>query len=99
MLGVVPDDLVSDDLYAAVEAVAVALDALCAAPHAVAVTAALDQAAAAAALLEPDRTGQVLQLLVGTIERCHRVGRASLPQLQAACRAAEMALQIDPRWV
>jgi hypothetical protein len=56
-------------------------------------------AAAAAALLEPDLTGQVLQLLAGTIERCHRVGRASLPQLQAACRAAEMALQIDPRWV
>jgi hypothetical protein len=95
----VPDDLVSDDLYAAVEAVVVALEALRAAPHSVAVTAALDQAAAAAALLEPDLTGQVLQRLVGTIERCHRVGRASSPQLEAACRAAAVALQINPRCV
>ncbi|QJY51154.1 hypothetical protein [Pseudonocardia broussonetiae] len=88
-----------DDLRAAVEAVAVALDALRAAPGAVAVIGAVDQAAAAVAVLEPDLTGQVLQQLVLTIEHGHRVGLAHSPQLERAYRAAAVALQIDPRWV
>jgi hypothetical protein len=46
MLGVVPFDL-----RAAVEAVAVALDALCAAPDSAAVIGAIDQAGAAMAVL------------------------------------------------
>lgn len=94
MLGVVPDDL-----RAAVEAVAVALAALRAAPGAVAVIGAVDQAGAAVAVLEPDLTRQVLQQLVVTIEHCRRAGLAESPQLEIARRAAAAALQIDLRWV
>jgi hypothetical protein len=52
-----------NDLRAAVEAVAVALDVLHADPGSVAVIGAVDQAAAAVAALGPDRTGLVLQRL------------------------------------
>lgn len=89
----------SDQLRAAVEAVAVALDALRAASTSVAVTAALDQARAAAGALEPDPTGQVLARLVERIEHCHRAGLGHSPQLESACRAAAVALRIDLRWV
>ena len=50
------------------EAVAVALDALCAAPDSAAVIGAIDQAGAAMAVLKPDLTGQDLQQLLVTIE-------------------------------
>jgi hypothetical protein len=89
---------VPDDLRAAVEAVAAALDAFCAAPDSVAVIGAVDQAAAAVAVLEPDLTGEVLRRLVAAIARCHRAGLADSPQLRTARRRAAVALQIDPRW-
>ena len=53
------------------EAVAVALDALCAAPDSAAVIGAINQAGAAMAVLKPDLTGQDLQQLLVTIE--HRL--------------------------
>jgi hypothetical protein len=90
---------VPGDLPAAVEAVAVALDLLRVAPAGVAVIGAVDQAGAAVAVLEPDLTGQVLRRLVVTIGHCHRAGVAESPQLEVACRAAALALQIDLRWV
>lgn len=87
------------ELHKAVEAVAAALDMLGNTPNSVTVTGALDQAAAAVAVLDSDATAAVLQRLVVAIEHCHRAGPARSPQLDAARRRATVVLQNDPRWV
>jgi sulfur transfer complex TusBCD TusB component (DsrH family) len=90
---------VSGHLHAAVEAVAVALDALQAAPAGARVLAAVDQAAAETAALKQDLTAQVLRRMVIEIETCHRAELANSPRLEVALTATRLALQIDPRWV
>jgi hypothetical protein len=90
---------VPDELRAAVDAVAVALAALQAAPAGAGVLATVDQAAAEVAALEQDLTFQALRRVVIEIEACHRAGLADSPRLGVACRAARVALQIDARWV
>jgi hypothetical protein len=90
---------VPDELRAAVDAVAVALAALRAAPAGAGVLAAVDQSAAEVAALEQDLSFLALRRVVIEIEVCHRAGLADSPRLEAACRAARVALLIDPRWV
>jgi hypothetical protein len=86
-------------LRAASATVGVALETLHAAPGSPAVLGAVDQAAAAVAVLTPDLTGQALRRLVIDIEHCHRSGVAHSPQLETDLRAAMLALLTDPRWV
>lgn len=86
----------SDELRTAVEAIGVALDALEDAPGSPMVLAAVDQAAAAVATLEPGLTAQTLQRLLAMIAQCHQAGMAHSRQLEAALRAAVVALQIAP---
>jgi hypothetical protein len=84
-------------LRAAATTVGVALDMLRTAPGSPAVLGAVDQAAAAVAVLTPDLTGQALRRLVIDIEHCHRSGVAHSPRLETDLRAAMLALLIDPR--
>jgi hypothetical protein len=87
---------VPGDLRSAVDAVAGAVAAL---PGSVAALSAVDQAAAAVAVLEQDLTAEVLQRLASHIEHCRRAGLAHSPMLAAGCRAVGVALLLDPRWM
>ena len=90
--------VVADDLRAAIEQVGVALDALRAAPAGAGVLAAVDQAAAAVAALQPDLTVLSLRRTLLEIEMCHRAGLTDSPSLDIALSAVRLALEIDPRW-
>lgn len=84
-----------------VEAVAAALDGVLTAlrghPGDVAMVAALDQARAAVADVDDELTRGIVARMLTEVERCHRVGAASSPRLEAWCRTPNVALYIASR--